>query len=68
MTALVNHRETASPNGGATVADGSASQTVTLDRAKEQAGARGGKESGQGNQNQLGGNRQKIDPSGNRSC
>eukprot|EP00903_Cladosiphon_okamuranus_P009597 g9136.t1 len=46
--------EPASLNGGATVADASASQTVTLEGAKEQAGVRGDKESGQGDQTQLG--------------
>eukprot|EP00752_Nemacystus_decipiens_P010169 g9062.t1 len=46
--------EPASPNGGgATVADGSASQTVTLDREEEQKGARAGKEPRRGDSNQL---------------
>lgn len=57
-------REPTSPNGGTTVADGSASQTVTLDREKGPAGARAGKESRRGDPNQLGGNRRR----GNGRC
>lgn len=60
LPALV-HRETASPNGGATVADGSVSQTATLDREKEQAGARGGEASRQGDPSQLGGKRKTTE-------